>query len=112
MTGSFGSPNDLAAFLTIALPLAFERAAANRRLKRLAWAAVFLLMLAAFVWTLSRAAFLAMFGVTLVYLARRAKWRTVAVLAVSPALFFLSPVLRANFFGSLTLTDITIGGTL
>ena len=114
LSSSFPSPNDLAAFLLLALPLSLERVlAAARRGPKALYAALFAVLLAAFFMTLSRAAFLGLVVSSVFFLAftPRRKWIVPALLVLA-AVIFSSETLRVNFIESLDPRDITIGERL
>ena len=113
MRSTFGSPNDLAAFLLLALPPAFffwmrEKTWSPRGVARLF---VFTLFGVSFLLTLSRSAFFALLVSIALYAAVRNKKILVPVLA-APLLLLASPTLWQNFFSSLNPKDITIGERL
>jgi len=114
MGGPMPSPNDLAAFLLLGLPVLFflwkEKKTWSPSSAGLA--ALFVVLGVAFVSTLSRGAFLALFAASAFYLLCTQKKKTLWLLLLLPAVLFVSPILRYNFFGSLAAKDITIGERL
>ena len=112
MRSTFGSPNDLAAYYLLALPMGFQRWVETRRwsLKNTGLMILFALFSIAFIATLSRAAFFSLFLALLIVAVWRRKKRVIAVIFIAAAAFLAVPgVLRENFVGSLSLNDETIG---
>lgn len=115
MRSSFGSPNDLAAFYLVALPLAFHAWIDEKKWSlRSAWfaglSAVFFICL---VLTLSRSAFLALCAAVFIFLLGTGRKKMVGIGAVFLAAFLgFSGLLRENFVTSLNPRDITVGERL
>lgn len=114
LRGPFGSPNDLASFLILGLPVLFAVWIQNTKwnLKSLTQSALLILSGVALFMTLSRSAFFALFLAAAFFMLWRhpKKIAGAALLtAVLGIILAFSPILRSNFFGSLNLRDITIG---
>lgn len=115
MRSSLGSPNDLAAFLMAAMPVAFAAWLGEKR-----WtprSALYLTLLAlfsvAFILTFSRAAFLSLVLVSAYYVLRYSSKRTALALGIVLAVvIFSSETLLKNYVTSLNPSDITIGERL
>ncbi|MEI8344437.1 MAG: O-antigen ligase family protein [Candidatus Omnitrophota bacterium] len=115
LQSSFGSPNDLASFLLLALPLSF-----GEWLKKITWSvrsAGLAVMTGVFfsvlVLTFSRGAFLALMTSLILYFIIKKKFLPLALLAAFAIIFvFSSQVARYNFADSLRLKDITVGERL
>jgi O-antigen ligase len=111
MKSSFSSPNGLAAFLLLALPLFFWLWTRVRKqlITGTAAGAFFILAAGAFILTLSRSGFIALWSAAILsaFLLRK-KWISLSFL-MSPLLFLFSKILRENFLMSLHSKDITIG---
>lgn len=111
MKSSLGSPNDLATFYLMAIPLVFWLWARERKWswRSAAPLALLLFFFSALVMTLSRsglfALFLAVFGYALI---RRAFLAAGGMLCLGMAFILSSELLRLNFLHSLNLRDITI----
>lgn len=115
MRSSFGSPNDLAAFYLIALPLVFqmwlhEKKWSLRSASLAGLAAIFFICL---ILTLSRSAFLALCAAVLIFLVTTGRKKLVLVGALFLATFLgFSGLMRENFVTSLNSRDITVGERL
>ncbi len=115
MRSSFGSPNDLAAFYLLALPLAFqmwldEKKWSLRSILLAGLTAVFSICL---VLTLSRSAFLALCAAFFVFLIGSGRKKIVCASGVFLVIFLgFAGVLRENFVTSLNPKDITVGERL
>jgi len=110
MKSSFGSPNGLAAFLAMAIPIGFFVWFKKNRWSPASVLLALMLILfgVSFILTLSRAALLGLFiSVGAVVLVSQKKRILIPVL-LSPLLLLASKTLRDNFFASLSLKDITI----
>jgi O-antigen ligase len=114
MQSSLGSPNDLAAFLLVLLPIAFFWWWNEKKWSLKSALFVFVLVLAglAFILTLSRSGFLALALAVVLYALVMRKKAVILPLAAALGALLLSGPLRYNFFGSLTFRDITIGERL
>ncbi len=112
MKSSLGAPNTLAAFYLFAIPVACAFFA-NLKKWRAAIAPAILLFCACLILTFSRAAFLSLiFSVLLsLIIYRQWKWLFVMLGTLAGALFLIQPFYQ-NFFGSLTLKDISVGERL
>jgi len=115
MRSSFGSPNGLAGYLLLGLPVAFGAWIAQRKWS---WTSVLTLVVVigsgvALMSTLSRAAFLALFVSVGVFAVFRRKFAWIGLGASLIAVILLaSPALRENFVSSLNPSDITVGERL
>ncbi len=115
MRSSFGSPNDLAAFYLVALPLAFqmwlnEKHWSLRSVLLAGLAAVFFMCL---VLTFSRSAFLALCAALFIFLMGEGRKKVILICVVFLAIFLgFSGLLRENFVTSLNPKDITVGERL
>lgn len=112
MRSSLPSPNDLGAFLLLAVPLAFSSWLGCGRWNRRSALRVAALTLTttAFIGTLSRAAFFSLLLAAAAYTALTQKKRYVLAGGGAVALLFLaSGTLRQNFLYSINMQDITIG---
>ena len=114
MQGPLSSPNDLAAFLIIGLPMIFFAWMEEKTwsLKSAVLAALTALFGVAFASTLSRGAMLALFISSVFYALCAQKKKALWLLAVIPAIVLASPMLRYNFISSLGPKDITVGERL
>ena len=117
MQSSFSSPNGLAAFLLLGIPLSFYAWEKNKEWnKQSVFYAVFLVFFSvAFIMTLSRSAFLALLisiFLCSVLKNRAALFTFLGSCGVLAVLFSMSKELRYNFFGSFNASDITIGERL
>lgn len=115
MQSSFSSPNGLAAFLLMGLPLIFFLwyRTGTWKLKSAFYVIIMALFSTAFVMTLSRSAFLAFLVSLSVYVFFRKEKRLVLLIWIVPIVIFLtSDTLRYNFLTSLNLGDITVGERL
>ncbi len=110
MQASLNSPNDLAAFLLLGLPVVFFLWLEEKKwsLKSTAMAALLTVMGVAFITTLSRGALLALLISAVFYALAKRKRKILWLLPVLPAIFLLSPMLRYNFIGSLGTKNITV----
>jgi putative inorganic carbon (HCO3(-)) transporter len=110
MRSSFGSPNDLAAFLLLALPLTLGLWVEQKKwsFKSVGLVAMLALLAVAFVATLSRSAFLALWTGVLFYGLFTRKWGLLTLTVLAPLPLFVSQTLKYNFLDSLHLKDITI----
>ena len=115
MKSSFPSPNDLASFYLLALPIIFVAWIGQKRwsIKAAGLAALAGIFFMGFTMTFSRSAFLALGGATALYLVLTGRKKALT-LTVLGALFFLgsSSVLRENFLTSLSPVDETIAERL
>ena len=115
MQSSFGSPNGLAGYLLVGLPLLFASWFTQNKwtLKSALSAAAVIGSGVAFVSTLSRAAFLALLLSLTAFAVFRKKiaW-ILASGAILGVVLLVSPALRENFVGSLNRSDITVGERL
>ncbi len=111
MRGPFGSPNDLAAFLLFALPLAVAGWLTEKKwsVKSIFWVLMLALFSLSFLMTLSRGAFFGLvLALGLVLISSKNK-KAFFALAFLLALFTLSsPILRQSVVKSLQSKDITI----
>lgn len=112
LKSSLGSPNSLACFLSMSLPLTFYL-----WLKQKTWSlksggilALLILIAVALLTTLSRGAVLGLLVAAFLYLAFRGNIKTLLLVVFSTALlFFSSKLFFSNFVSSLNFKDITIG---
>jgi len=114
MQGAFSSPNDLAAFLLMGLPLVFALWLREER-----WSAAKIVFIAlsvflgvSFIATLSRGAFLSLFASCLFFAAWKRPRALLVVLAAAAVPLAFSPMLRHNFLWSLNPDDITVSSRL
>jgi|GEM_PF-1495766 len=117
MQSSFSSPNDLAAFLLLGIPLSFHAWEKNKIWNKqgILYAALFIFLSVALIATLSRSAFLALLISIFLYLVLQNRAALLTFLGSCGALavlFSTSKELRYNFFGSFNAKDITIGERL
>ncbi len=114
MQGPFSSPNDLAAFFLVALPLAFFYWMREEKwtVKSAGFAVLLALFGVCFISTLSRSAFLGLVAAAAFYALWGRRKKILLLTALVPAVLWISPMLRYNFFGSLALKDITVGERL
>lgn len=111
MTASLQSPNSLAAFVYMGLPLIFWVWRA-RKPKNIGLALFILLAGAALFLTYSRAGVFAFFASVLIYVLLRKPWMAIPIAAAPMAVVLSIGTLRQNFLQSLSLEDITIGERL
>ncbi len=111
---SLNSPNDLAAFLLLGLPLIFFLWLKENKwsLKSGLLALILVLSGLAFLLTLSRSGFLALLLSLVAFAVVTGKKKVLIPLAAGLGLLFFSKAMRYNFFGSLNLQDITVGERL
>lgn len=115
MKSSLGSPNGLAAFFLIALPLVYAmvRDSIGRLWKCAGSITLLVLFVSAFILTFSRAAFFALIIALIfqIFLSRKWKWLFIIAGGVL-GLTLLFKDFAYNYFGSLNLKDVTIGERL
>ncbi len=115
MRSAFGSPNDLACFYLLALPLIFQ---AWLEEKKWSWRSALLaggmgIFFTAFILTLSRSAFLAVLGAVFLYLVLVGNKKIIGLFLLATALFLWPQgLIRENFVTSLKPQDITVGERL
>ncbi len=115
MKSSLGSPNGLAAFFLIALPLAFAmvRKSLGQFWKFAGFLALLALFTSAFIFTFSRAAFFALILALIFQIFLNRKWKWLFIIAGGIlGLSLLFKDFAYNYFGSLNLKDVTIGERL
>ena len=115
MRGSFGSPNDLAAFYLIALPLAFQVWLNKKKWSypSVSLAGMSALFFVGLILTLSRSALLALCTAVFIYLVVSRKKRALVIGALFLAMFLsFSGIARENFVTSLNTKNITVGERL
>jgi len=115
MRGPFSWPNSLSVFLLFAVPVAFSEWFGEKRwsLKAALKVGVLILFSTCLILTFSRSAFLALFAATAVMLASKKAWRFLSLAGLSAGLFYLSsPVMRRNFFDSLSWKNVSVGERL
>ena len=117
MQSSFSSPNGLAAFLLLGIPLSFQTWEKNKKWNKqsIFYAILLIFFSVAFIMTLSRSAFLALLISIFLYLVLQKKSALFSFLGscgVLAILFSMSKELRYNFFGSFNAEDVTIGERL
>lgn len=115
MRSSFGSPNDLAAFLIAAVPVSFAVWLGEKKwgVKSAFFVLCLILSSVALILTLSRSAILSLGLVGSAYIIRYSKKRAVLIIAVIAAVvLFSSETLFKNYISSFSPADITIGERL
>jgi len=115
MRSSFGSPNDLACFYLLALPLGFQTWLQEKKwsVKSVFLAILLAIFFTGFVLTLSRSAFLALTAALLVYLTLSGNKKNIGIFFLALALFLWPPsLIRQNFMTSLNAKDITVNERL
>lgn len=115
MRSSFGSPNDLAAFYLVGLPLAFHMWLNEKKwsLRSVLFAGLAAAFFVCLVLTLSRSAFLALFVAFFIFLLGTGRKKMIWIGVVFLAAFLgFSGLLRENFVTSLNPKDITVGERL
>ena len=115
MRSSFGSPNDLAAFYLLALPLVFQMWLGEKKwsLKSAFFAVLTAVFSISLVLTFSRSAFLALCAAFFIFMIgsgqKKIVWAGTALLFI---FLGFSGILRENFVTSLNPRDITVGERL
>lgn len=112
MRSSLASPNMLAAFLLIGIPVSFYfwQNTGKKIVARTLFCLIFILVGTSFLLTLSRAAFVGLYLAALAYLFLRRQKVLFAVALLSPLAFLFSKTLGGNFITSLIdPKDITVG---
>lgn len=115
MRGPFLSPNSFSAFLLLAVPMAFSEWFGEKHwsIKATLKAGMLVLFSVCLLLTFSRAALFALVAAIAVMLASKRAWKLLSMEGLFAFLFyFSSPVMRQNFFNSLSLKDIPIKGRL
>lgn len=115
MRSSFGSPNDLAGFYALALPLSFGAWIAQKKwsVRSAGLAVLTAVFFTGLVLTLSRSAFFALCAAAFIFFAATAQKKIILLGAAALALFLGSQsLIRENFILSLNPRDITVGERL